>query len=36
VGIASMRTRVSSLGGKVDITCDGAGTVVLAVFPLID
>jgi signal transduction histidine kinase len=36
VGIASMRTRVSSLGGKFDITCDGAGTVVLAVFPLID
>ena len=33
VGIAGMRLRVSQLGGELDISSDGAGTVVLARLP---
>ena len=33
VGIAGMRSRVSQLGGELDISSDGAGTVVLARLP---
>jgi signal transduction histidine kinase len=33
VGIAGMRVRVDQLGGDLDISCDGAGTVVAARLP---
>jgi signal transduction histidine kinase/PAS domain-containing protein len=33
VGIAGMQARVSQLGGDLEISSDGAGTVVLARFP---